>query len=54
MKRNTYSAIYFIAQLKSEAKEGGIQLGELEDSGFILTEKDKQLAKNIKHIKIKN
>ena len=54
MKRNTCSTVNFIALLKSEAKGGGIWLRELEDSGFILTEKGKQLARNDKHIKIKN
>ena len=52
-KRNTYSAVNFIALLKSEAIGGGIWLGELEDSGSILTKKDKQLARKDKYIKIK-
>ena len=52
-KENTCSAVNFIALLKSEAKGGGIWLGELEDLGFILIEKDKPLAKNDKHIKNK-
>ena len=52
-EKNTCSAVNFIALLKSEAKGGGIWLGELEDSGFILTKNVKQLARKDKNIKIK-
>ena len=42
-----------VAALVSIAKGGGIWLGELEDSGFIFTRKDKQLVRKDKYIKLK-